>query len=187
MSGTPIHPTSSSWRRQVAVVSQESLLFNRSLRENIAYGENMNSVKDGDIMRVLEKVNLTETVMALPDGLDTVVRENGNEFSGGQRQRLQIARLLLSSCPIIVLDEMTSALDRKTTEDVIRELKSFVVGKTLIMITHDIQTLTLTDNVLDMNKLGEVETAVIDGAVGVQASPTKKFAVPTNQGLGLNN
>ena len=110
---------------------------------------------DGIILDALDKVNLKEMILLLPQGLETMIRENGNELSGGEKQRIQIARLFLRSSPILLLDEFTSALDPKTTKDVIREIKAFAVGKTLIMITHDVQTLELVENVFDMKKYSE--------------------------------
>lgn len=151
VSGDIIDTTSSVWREQVALVNQDTVLFNRSLRENLMYGIS-HYVPDGVILEALDKVNLKEMILSLPQGLETLIRENGNELSGGEKQRIQIARLFLRSCPILLLDEFTSALDPKTTKDIIKEMKSFAVGKTLIMITHDVQTLELVDNVFDMKK-----------------------------------
>ena len=154
VSGKPVDTTSRFWREQVAIVSQNSVFLNRTLRENLCYG--ISDKDDDDILKALAKVNMKERVMLLPQGLDTVLRENGNEFSGGQRQRLQIDRLLLSSFPLVLLDECTSALDPGTTETVLSVLKSFLVGKTLIMVTHDVQTLVLAQTILEMRSDGAI-------------------------------
>jgi len=139
----------------VGIVNQTSLLLNRSLRENLCYGIGHRS--DQEIFQALDKVNMKSRVLMLPQGLDTPIRDNGNEFSGGQRQRLQIARLLLTSCPVVLLDEFTSALDSETTTDILRVMKPFLVGKTLIMISHDVQTLCLANRILEMKIGGLVE------------------------------
>lgn len=156
LSGKRVHTTSRSWRKQVAAVSQDSVLFNRTLRENLAYGLE-GGVTDSEILAVLHKLNLGAKMESLPQGLDTMITQNGGEFSGGQKQRLQIGRLLLSSKPIIVLDEVTSALDAQNTRDVISILQEFCVNKTLISVTHDIQTLSLVDTTIELRRGGQMD------------------------------
>lgn len=137
-----------SWRQQVNVVSQNPVFFNRTIRENLCYGC-PSSQNDDQIWEVLDKVNLRQRIEELPLDLDTCLQENGLEFSGGQRQRLAIARLLLrgSQAGVVLLDEPTSAQDSMTTKKVLGVLKEFVTDKTLIMVTHDVQPLVLTDTV----------------------------------------
>jgi ABC-type multidrug transport system fused ATPase/permease subunit len=159
LSGKTVHTTSRSWRKQVAAVSQDSVLFNRTLRENLTYGLER-GVTDSEIIAVLHKLNLADKLESLPQGLDTMITQNGGEFSGGQKQRLQIGRLLLSSKPIIVLDEVTSALDAQNTRDVISILHDFCVNKTLISVTHDIQTLSLVDTTIELRRGGEMDMVV---------------------------
>jgi len=155
VAGKLIHPTSRWWRKQVGIVNQNSILLNRSLRENLCYG--LDERSDEEIIAALDKVNLKAWVKTLPQALDTMIRFNGNEFSGGQRQRLQIARLFLSSRPIVLLDEFTSALDSDTTDDILRVMESFLAKKTLIMISHDVQTLCLARKVMKMKVGGTFE------------------------------
>ncbi len=155
VTGKVVHPRSSAWRKQMGIVNQTSILLNRSLRENLCYG--IGDRSDEEIFEALDKVNMKARILMLPQGLDTIIRENGNEFSGGQRQRLQIARLLLTSCSVVLLDEFTSALDADTTADVLRVMESYLVGKTLIMISHDVQTLCLAQRIFDMKVGGKVE------------------------------
>lgn len=161
VAGERIDMTHRSWRSQMGVVSQDSVLLNRSLRDNLTYGINKECT-DVDIFEALEAVNMKDRVLAMPDVLDTVIRENGNELSGGQRQRIQIARLLLRDCDIVLLDECTSALDKETTEEILEILKKFLVGRTLIMITHDLETLVLAEKTLKVKVGGHIE--VIDAA-----------------------
>jgi len=164
--GKKVDMTSIQWRRDhIGVVSQESIMFNRSLRENITYGLygdlGGGSLGDAILLEALDKVNMKQFVLEqLPNGLDTVINNNGNEFSGGQRQRLQICRLLLRNRPFVLLDECTLALDRATTQDILEVLKDFLAdgqGKTLIMITHDIQTLDIARHTLNMRAGGSYE------------------------------
>lgn len=146
--GIDVDTTSRSWRRQLGVVSQDTVLLNRTLRENLSYG--LTDITDDEIHAALEKVNLRKLIDTFPEGLDMELRYNGNEFSGGQQQRMQIARLLLKDSPVILLDEMTSALDPQTTMEVLDVLKEFIAGKTLVMVTHDTYTLTLVNHILHM-------------------------------------
>ena len=162
--GKTVDLTSTKWRRNfIGVVQQESILFNRSLRENLTYGIDdeleVGSLRDSILFEALEKVNMKQTVEQMPNGLDTMINCNGGEFSGGQRQRLQICRLLLRNRPVVLLDECTSALDRSTMQDILRVLNVFLADekKTLIMITHDIQTLGIARHILNMSAGGGYE------------------------------
>ena len=127
--------TSLQWRQEnIGVVSQESILFNRSLRENLTYGFNDDlegCVPDDDaLLDALDKVNMKRIVLdQFPNGLDTMICSNGGEFSGGQRQCLQICRLLLQNRPLVLLDEFTSALDAATTQDILNLLRDFLLER----------------------------------------------------------
>jgi len=149
--GKAVDTTSIEWRRQVASVTQHAVFLNRTLRENMKYGlPHNNTITDEEIFAALEKVRMKASIMALPNGLDSIIVGNGSEFSGGQRQRLQIARLLLNNAHIVLLDECTSALDPDTTKITVDMLAEFLVGKTMIMITHDSGTLRLAKYVMEM-------------------------------------
>lgn len=156
--GDAVDPTSVYWREKVAVVGQHAVFLNRSLRENLCYGLPVaDTPTDDQIWEALDKVKMRSRIQSMPEGLDLVMEDNGSQFSGGQRQRLQIARLLLSSCPLVLLDECTSALDPDTTQEVLEVLRQHMVGKTMIMITHDVNTLFLAKHVLEMKPGGYVE------------------------------
>lgn len=119
----------------VSVVAQETFLFNDTIRNNITLFEG--NYDDESIKKALSDAGLTKLVEKLPQGLDTVVEENGKNFSGGERQRLSIARALLRKCPILILDEGTSAVDAENAADIEeRLLKDPDI--TLIEITHNI-------------------------------------------------
>jgi ABC-type multidrug transport system fused ATPase/permease subunit len=121
-------------RTRIALVSQETALFNTTIRENIAMGKL--DATDDEIVAAAKAACIHDFIMSLPAGYDTVIGERGNRFSGGQRQRLAIARALLRGAPILILDEATSALDAETEHEILEELAAVTVGKTVISITH---------------------------------------------------
>ncbi|MGE3267371.1 MAG: ABC transporter ATP-binding protein [Chloroflexota bacterium] len=121
-------------RSSLSLVSQDTALFNGTVRDNIAMGKL--GATDDEIVAAGKAACLHEFIMSLPAGYDTMVGERGSRFSGGQRQRLAIARALLRNAPILILDEATSALDAETEHEILEELAAATVGKTVISITH---------------------------------------------------
>ena len=107
-------------RRHLAVTPQDIVLFNDTLEYNIKYGSN--HVSDDKLNSVIEQVDLTDFVLSLPDGLATQVGERGLKLSGGEKQRVAIARMLLKDCYINILDEATSSLDSKTEKIIVENL-----------------------------------------------------------------
>ena len=145
-------------RGQIGLVSQETALFNGSVRENIAMGRL--GATDDEIVAAAKAACLHEFIMSLPAGYDTIVGERGNRFSGGQRQRLAIARALLRDAPILILDEATSALDAETEHEILEELAGATRGKTVISITHRLALAMRSDiiYVLDQGRIVETGT-----------------------------
>ncbi|MDT0507343.1 type I secretion system permease/ATPase [Novosphingobium sp. MMS21-SN21R] len=133
--GVDIAQIDPSWlRRQIGVVLQENLLFNRSIRENIALSNPAMPLE-----AVIEAATLAgahDFVVRLPQGYDTIVEERGANFSGGQRQRLAIARALVTKPRILILDEATSALDAESEEIIQANLKAMSAGRTVLIIAH---------------------------------------------------
>ena len=140
-------------RRSLALVSQETALFNGTVRENIQMGKL--EATDDEIVAAAKAARLHDFVMSLPAGYDTVVGERGSRFSGGQRQRLSIARALLRDAPILILDEATSALDAETEHEILEALADVTAGKTVISITHRLALAMRSDviYVLDRGKI----------------------------------
>jgi ATP-binding cassette, subfamily B (MDR/TAP), member 7 len=139
--------TLTSLRNKIAVVPQDTVLFNESLGYNIQYG-NLLASKD-DLHRVIKLAKLDDLIRRLPQGLDTKVGERGLKLSGGEKQRVAIARCLLKDAPIVILDEATSALDSET-EQTIQESLS-VLGqqnRTLIIIAHRLSTIQDADKIV---------------------------------------
>lgn len=125
-------------REQVALVMQHNSLFPLSIRENITCGHD---IPEETVWDACVNASLTKWIRNLPDGLDTNVGERGNQVSGGQAQRIQIARALCKNAPIILLDEPVSALDKDTGHSVLAALKKLTDGKTVIHVTHHQETL----------------------------------------------
>ena len=124
--------TQQSLRRQIAYVPQEALLFHRSIRENIAYGRP--DATEEQIREAARQANALEFIERLPQGMDTMVGERGVKLSGGQCQRIAIARAILTDAPILVLDEATSALDSESEALVQQALERLMHGRTSIVV-----------------------------------------------------
>lgn len=137
--GEPLAEISKEWLRdQTGFVTQESFLFNTTLRENLQVAKA--SATDEEIWSALEAANAAEFVRALAEGLDTVAGERGVRFSGGEKQRLSIARALLKNPPLLLLDEATSALDNRTERLVQNALENLRSDRTCFVIAHRLTT-----------------------------------------------
>jgi ATP-binding cassette, subfamily B, bacterial MsbA len=135
-----------SLRAKIAFVAQDTFLFSGTIRDNVAFGKP--DCIEQDIHEALKQADAYEFVMALPEGLDTVATNGGAEFSGGQRQRLAIARAFLKSAPILLLDEATSALDGQTERNIREALKRLSAGRLTIIVAHRLSTIQDADEVL---------------------------------------
>ncbi|MGH7747504.1 MAG: ABC transporter ATP-binding protein, partial [Candidatus Dormibacteria bacterium] len=125
-------------RDNISLVLQESVLFEGTVRENIALGRP--DATDDEVIAAARKAHIHDTVTALPGGYGALVREGGKNFSGGQRQRLAIARAILRDAPILILDEPTASLDVEAEAEVMRALQTLVRGRTVLMISHRLST-----------------------------------------------
>jgi ABC-type multidrug transport system fused ATPase/permease subunit len=136
------------WPGAVAYVPQDVLIFNGTIRENIALGFEPKSVPEAALLEALEKAQLLDYVLALPAGLDSQVGDRGARMSGGQRQRLGIARALLTQPSLIVLDEATSALDGETESNIAEGVQSLKGDVTVVMIAHRLSSVRNADKVV---------------------------------------
>ena len=147
-------------RRQLAVVPQNVFLFPDTIAENVAYGNQ--NVKREDIEKACEEAGIHEFIMSLPDGYETVVGERGANLSGGEKQRISIARAFLKNAPVILLDEPTSALDTNTEAVISRALEQGLLKNknTVIVIAHRLSTIKNADKivVLDNGSVAESGT-----------------------------
>lgn len=135
--------TFATLRSKVAMVTQDGHLLHESIRANLALAAP--GASDDQLWRALEQARLGELVAALPQGLETVVGERGHRFSGGERQRLAIARLLLAEPEVVVLDEATSALDSTSEAAVQQALQGALSGRTSLVIAHRLSTIRAAD------------------------------------------
>ena len=137
-------------RRQFALVSQDVVLFNDTVAANVSLGTSAaGDAADRERIRsALASANLLEFAQALPNGLDTVVGHNASEFSGGQRQRLAIARAIYKDAPILILDEATSALDSESERLVQQALERLMKGRTSLVIAHRLSTIERADRIV---------------------------------------
>lgn len=133
-------------RRNVSQVLQESVLFEGTILENIKLGRPEATYEE--IVAAAKQAHIHDTIMELPDGYETKVRERGKNFSGGQRQRLAIARAIVVNSPILVLDEPTASLDVEAEVEVLRAIDKLVVGRTVLMISHRLSTLGNVDEII---------------------------------------
>jgi ATP-binding cassette subfamily C protein CydC len=135
-------------RRLIAVAGQDAHLFSTSIRENLRLGRP--GASDGELEQALDAVRIGEWVRSLPEGLDTLVGEEGRELSGGQRQRFTIARALLTEAPVLVLDEPTAHLDPPTAERLLEDVFVAAGERCVMLITHRSEGLGLVDDVVVM-------------------------------------
>ncbi|WP_416355226.1 ABC transporter ATP-binding protein [Aureimonas phyllosphaerae] len=154
-----------SLRRHIGIVQQDVFLFGGTVRENVAYGRL--DASEAEIAEAIERAHLTETIAALPDGLDTVVGERGVKLSGGQKQRLSIARMFLKNPEILILDEATSALDTETERAIQTSLAELAKGRTTLVIAHRLSTIRHADRI----------AVVVDGRIAELGSHAELMAL----------
>ncbi|PKP93490.1 MAG: metal ABC transporter permease [Alphaproteobacteria bacterium HGW-Alphaproteobacteria-14] len=147
--------TQASVRAAIGIVPQDSVLFNESLAYNIAYGAE--GADQRQIEQAARDAALTPLIERLPDRYDTMVGERGLKLSGGEKQRVAIARTLVKNPPILLLDEATSALDSRTEQEILGTLRRIAKGRTTIAIAHRLSTIADADRiiVLDHGQLVE--------------------------------
>lgn len=142
--------TQSSLRQAIGIVPQDTVLFNESILYNIEYAK-PNASKE-EIIHAAKLANIHEFIEGLPEGYDTAVGERGLKLSGGEKQRLAIARVILKGSPILIFDEATSSLDSKSEKVILEALSSVAQTHTTLVIAHRLSTITDSDEILVMDK-----------------------------------
>lgn len=149
-----------SYRENIAVVPQNSILFSGSLRENITYG--MDDVSEEQLMEVVKAANLMEVIESLPDGLDTQIKEHGGNLSGGQRQRISIARAFIRNPKLLILDEATSALDTVSERQIQEATNRLSKNRTTFIVAHRLSTIRNADKIAVIEPGGLKEFGTYD-------------------------
>jgi ATP-binding cassette subfamily B protein len=150
--------TQRSLRAAIGIVPQDTVLFNDTLHYNIAYGRD--GASEAEVEEAIRGASLDRLVAVLPEGVESRVGERGLKLSGGEKQRVAIARTLVKNPPILILDEATSALDSQTEEAILATLGAVSTGRTTITIAHRLSTVVDADRivVLDAGRVAEEGT-----------------------------
>ena len=136
----------SALRKQVAIVTQEPILFNDTIRKNIVYGKP--DASDQEIIEAAKAAYIYKFVESLPNGFDTIIGELGSRLSGGEKQRMCIARALLKNAPILILDEATASLDTESERLVQKALENLMKGRTSFVIAHRLSTIAYANRIV---------------------------------------
>ncbi len=147
--------SSDSLLRNFSIVFQNVYLFEDTIENNIRFGRPEASKED--VIKVAKKACCHEFIMALPDGYETRVGEGGANLSGGEKQRISIARALLKDAPIVILDEVTASVDPENEQELQKAIIELTRGKTLLMIAHRLSTVRTADQIVVLDKGGIVQ------------------------------
>jgi len=147
------HVTQNSLRQAVGIVPQDTVLFNESILYNIEYAK-AGATRE-EIIHAAKLANIHNFIESLPEGYETAVGERGLKLSGGEKQRIAIARVILKGSPILIFDEATSSLDSKSEKLILEALSSVAQTHTTMVIAHRLSTITDADQILVMDK-GEI-------------------------------
>ena len=157
-----------SLRSLISIVSQNTVLFNDSIKNNISYAKPMAS--DEEIFEAAKNANAHEFIKNLSNGYDTIVGDDGTLLSGGQKQRIAIARALLKDAPIIILDEATSALDSESENQIQHAIENLKIGKTTIVIAHRLSTVENAEKIIVLKSGQIVESGTHDDLMNLEKS-----------------
>jgi ATP-binding cassette, subfamily B, bacterial MsbA len=149
-----------SYLGHTAIVSQETLLLHDSLRNNILYG--LSGISEDDLRHAVQRARLADFVAELPQGLETLIGDRGVKLSGGEKQRVSIARALLKGAEILILDEATSSLDSRTEKMIQEAIDEAIIGRTAIVIAHRLSTIKHADTIIVLQGGRIVEQGALD-------------------------
>jgi subfamily B ATP-binding cassette protein MsbA len=169
--------TIQSLRAQIAIVTQETVLFNDTVLNNIAYGS-LEKTKE-EIIGAAKASFAHEFIQAMPQGYNTVVGEKGVRLSGGQRQKIAIARAILKNAPILILDEATSSLDSRSEKEVQKALENLIKEKTTFLIAHRLSTVMSCNRILVLLEGKIVEQGLHEELLQIKGLYSRLFEMQT--------
>lgn len=172
-----------SLHAQIGVVPQDTVLFNDTIRYNIAYGKD--EATEEEVIAAAKAASIHDFIMKLPQGYDTTVGERGLKLSGGEKQRVGIARTLLKNPPILMLDEATSALDTETEMEIQHELKAMGRGRTVITIAHRLTTIQDADRIVVLEDGHVVEEGTHEALLAREGRYWQLWNRQLSEGEGL--
>jgi ATP-binding cassette subfamily B protein len=165
--------TQHSLRSHIGIVPQETVLFNDTLFNNVQYG--CPSASKEQVMKAIEMAHLSSFIASLPDGLQTMVGERGLKLSGGEKQRVAIARTILKNPPILVFDEATSSLDSQSEQAILRAINEVAKNRTSLVIAHRLSTIVDSDNIIVMSQGEIVEQGNHEELIALQGQYCKMW------------
>jgi ATP-binding cassette subfamily B protein len=163
-----------SLRQAIGVVPQDTVLFNDSIFENIRYGNPQ--ATDNEVMQAIKLAHLSDFIADLPDGVATLVGERGLKLSGGEKQRVTIARTILKQPPILVFDEATSSLDSQSERSIMAALNEISKDHTSVIIAHRLSTVVDADKILVLHQGTVVESGSHLELLGVNGRYARLWA-----------
>ncbi|HUR30989.1 MAG TPA: ATP-binding cassette domain-containing protein, partial [Saprospiraceae bacterium] len=143
-----------SLRNNISLVLQDALIFPMSLKDNIAFGDHRASMEE--IIKAAKMAQAHDFIMKLPEGYDTIASEGGVSLSGGEKQRISLARAFLKKAPVLILDEPTSAMDVQTETAIFKALADYASGRTVFVISHRLSAIRHADIIIAI-KNGRIE------------------------------
>ena len=167
---------------QVSMVMQNAYLFRGTIRENLCFGNER--ITEQQMLDACRKARCHDFISALPDGYDTVIGEGGATLSGGEKQRISIARAMLKDAPIVILDEATASVDPENEAELQAAISSLTKGKTLILIAHRLKTVRHADNILVIDK-GRIAQSGTHEQLMEQGGIYRRFVESREQAVGL--
>jgi len=171
--------TQESLRKQIGIVPQDTVLFNDTLFENVRYGKP--TASDNEVYKAIELAYLNDFIKSLPDGVKTVVGERGLKLSGGEKQRVAIARTILKNPSILVFDEATSSLDSRSEQAILTAIKSVSKNHTSLVIAHRLSTITDADKIIVLDKGRIVEQGDHHSLLAKQSHYYKMWQIQQNK------
>ncbi|MDO9239440.1 MAG: ATP-binding cassette domain-containing protein, partial [Methylicorpusculum sp.] len=150
--------STTAWRQSCGVVMQNGFIFNDTVLRNITESESDGLIDQNRLQRAIDIANLDELISGLPNGLNTKIGPDGLSLSGGQNQRILIARAVYKDPAFLFFDEATSALDAKNERIILEKMEQFYQGRTVIVIAHRLSTVKNADQILVLDKGRVVES-----------------------------